>query len=180
MLTKRKYRRWTAKRLRQLRKLVLAGLNDVEIAELMRANRNVVQRQRVRFGLTSPGHRSPTSLAKLSATLKRVKVGEHTEIARIHAAKAGWPGADGPGQARVQGALEKGPHTARTLAAALGIRHDCACVHLRRLRRSGFVAVERTRMAHASHHRWERVWRLADGVRRHSTNPKHRDPRTPR
>ncbi len=174
---RRPWTRWDARRLRKLRTLVLSGLNDREVAERMGANRNLVQIQRRRFGLPAIGHRSAGSKAKRSASLRRAKQGEHTEIARIQAAHAGWPGAAGPGQAAVLDLLERTPRTARQVGAALDVRHDTACVHLRRLKAAGFVAATiRHAEGAASSRRWERVWALAPGVRRHRTDAGHRDP----
>lgn len=164
---------WDKYRLRKLRKLVLKGYNDPEIARIMDASVQVVGRQRRKFGLPSPGNGSEGSRRRQGVVMSWRNKGVPQEIARCKAAVMGWMCVDGPGKARVLEVLFKRqtPMTTRDISGVLKVTFGTVWQHLRALYLDKLVVCVGKRSLTGQP---ENLWQLADGVTKHVTSIDHR------
>lgn len=161
---RRKRRSWTSPEIRLLRGYHAQGWSDRQIGCQLNRNRNCVMRERVRLGLpANPYEWTTQRRAENGQRARQAAQGVWTEISAAQAAAAGWPGVGGLGQVRALEALAAKPQTAKQLAATLGVTLDAAYSVLGKLRSTKLVQVAEI----VVRQRWERVWRLADGVGRH-------------
>lgn len=164
--------KWGSRRLKRLRKLVLAGKNDREIADIMKANRQLVGIHRRRLGLASPGNRSEGSRKKQAAIMSEQNKGVPSDLARCQAARMGWPGVDSPRMAYILDMLLKEPSTVQTVAEKMGVNSNTASKYIRGLACSGLIVPIGKNNDHKTRPRI--IWKLAAGVKKHETRINHK------